>query len=246
MMEIRTQDELMAALMAFIAEKFPQNAILKGGMSMRATFNCRRLTADIDLTFVPFKSKKPVFNMIEKALGTLDYARITRKGMRSTNAFFELALTSRPDITVIIEFSVEENCPAIPLSGASFAEKLNLPGFIMNVIDPSVAMANKMAAWLERDEMKDIYDIYFYAISGIRPDMDILKTRLSKINYQRKTTLPKKMDNGALLSLLLERVMNLTNKEIDSLSPILPADEIISLRQKLQAAINRLVFDLKK
>ncbi len=54
------------------------------------------------------------------------------------------------------------------------------------------------------------------------------------------------MDIPTLLSLLLKRVTNLTGKDLDSLSPILPADEIVSLRQKIQAAINRLVFELKK
>jgi predicted nucleotidyltransferase component of viral defense system len=245
MKEIRTQQELMAALIAFIADKFPQNAVLKGGMSMKAAFNCRRHTADIDWTFIPFKSKKPVFEKIEKEIETLDYVRITGKGMRSTNAFFEISLKSRPEIRTKIEFSTEEECPTIPVSGSEFANSVDLPGFILNIISPPVAMSHKLAAWLERDEIKDIYDTYYYTISGIIPDIGVLKKRLFKVNYQRKTRLPKKMTISGFLSLLLERVKGLSEKDMQSLSPILPANELPSLKQKIQSAISRLAFEIE-
>ena len=245
MREIRTQQELMAALIAFVADKFPQNAVLKGGMSMKAAFNCKRHTADIDWTFIPFKSKKPVFEKLEKEIETLDYVRITGKGMHSTNGFIEVSLKSRSGIRTRIEFSAEEECPAIPVSGTEFAASVDLPGFILNVISPPVAMSNKLAAWLERDEMKDIYDIYYYAISGIVPDMGVLKKRLSKINYQRKTRLSKTLSFSEFLSLLLERVNGLSDKEMESLSPILPANELPSLKQKIQSAISRMAFGIE-
>ena len=106
-------------------------------------------------------------------------------------------------------------------------------------------MSNKLAAWLERDEMKDIYDIYYYAISGIVPDMGVLKKRLSKINYQRKTRLSKTLSFSEFLSLLLERVNGLSDKEMESLSPILPANELPSLKQKIQSAISRMAFGIE-
>ncbi len=245
MREIRTQQELMLALIAFIANKFPQNAVLKGGMSMRATFNCRRHTADIDWTFIPFKSKKPAFDKLEKEIETLDYVRITGKGMHSTNGFFEVSLKSRPEIRTRIEFSAEKECPAIPVSGTEFAASVDLPGFILNVISPSVAMSNKLAAWLERDEIKDIYDIYYYAISGIIPDMGVLEKRLSKINYQRKSRLPKSLSFSEFLSLLIERIKGLNERDMESLSSILPANELYSLKQKIQSSISRMIFEIE-
>ncbi len=134
----------------------------------------------------------------------------------------------------------------IPVSGTEFAASVDLPGFILNVISPPVAMSNKLAAWLERDEMKDIYDIYYYAISGIVPDTGVLRKRLSKINYQRKTRLSKTLSLSEFLSLLLERVNGLSDKEMESLSPILPANELPSLKQKIQSAISRMAFGIEK
>ena len=75
--------------------------------------------------------------------------------------------------------------------------------------------------------------------------MGVLKKRLLKINYQRKTLLSKTMSISEFLSLLLERVNGLSDKEMESLSPILPANELPSRKQKIQSAISRMAFGIE-
>ena len=59
MLEITTIESLLIYLINLFSEKFPQSAILKGGMCLRL-LDCPRLTNDVDYTFIPFRSKKEI------------------------------------------------------------------------------------------------------------------------------------------------------------------------------------------
>ena len=67
MIEAKTQQSLMVWLINFIADKFGNSAILKGGMELRL-LDCPRFTNDLDFIFVPYSSKKDVSKIVIEAL----------------------------------------------------------------------------------------------------------------------------------------------------------------------------------
>lgn len=242
---IRTQEDLQIFLIHFLGKIFPQNAILKGGMAMKLLLNCPRYTNDLDYIFVPFKSRKPVLKQLCEALSTVDFLTITATHQHSSTFVIEIQTNTEPEISAAIEFNVQLECNRVPVSTRRLALIIQQPGQLVNVTNPQEAMAHKIAAWLERDLMRDLYDIYFFVQSGFSPDKKTLEDRLSNINnLNKRRKLPKKMEIGDLAELLKKRLLALTDSEIDTLGAILPQDEIILLKTQLKPTLNRLADHL--
>jgi len=242
---IRTQEDLQIWLIHFLGEKFPQNAILKGGMAMKLLLNCPRYTNDLDYIFVPFKSRKPVMKQLCEALSTMNFLIIAATRQHSNTFVIEVQTNTEPKVSTAIEFNVQLECNRIPVSTKRLASIIQMSSQLVNVTNPQEAMSHKIAAWLERDLMRDLYDMYFFVQSGFVPDRKTLESRLSNINnLNKRRKLPKKMTLGDLAELLKERLANLTDDEIDSLCAILPQDEVILLKTQLRPTLNRLAETL--
>ena len=78
MIALKNEEAFRIWLINKISEKFPDNAILKGGMVLRL-LDCPRYTNDIDYTFIPFKSKNDIYNPVLDFIKSLDNIEIKLK-----------------------------------------------------------------------------------------------------------------------------------------------------------------------
>jgi predicted nucleotidyltransferase component of viral defense system len=250
MNHINSQESFMSWLINFFADKFPRHAILKGGMVLKI-IGCPRSTNDIDYVFVPYKSKKDILPMIEKAIHNIPQLSMTHT-FHSTNLRLIMILTNpNGQFQTQVEISVSDSVETEIMSTNDYALSYNNSPHIIHVIRFDVALAHKMAAWNERELMRDLYDIYFiYHALKTRPNIDILKQRLTKINYSKnvkKKKLPTRMSIDEFCLRLQEHLQKTTQIDIETeLEPLFERNFIIGLNKKIQATLSLLIQELSE
>jgi hypothetical protein len=162
---------------------------------------------------------------------------VNSKGMRF--------LVERGKISVQVEVSVAMECPSQEISTSSLARANNLPPCIIRAMRLDAALAHKLAAWNERGLMRDLYDIYFLAVVlGAKPDVVILKARLSKVERRGKPMV-QKMTVDDLKSRFEETAKGLTSAVIgNELRDYFTPAEFPGLDRKLHSGILRVIESL--
>jgi predicted nucleotidyltransferase component of viral defense system len=240
MAEIKNTDDLMLFLIKLLAEKFPQNAILKGGMSLRL-LDCPRFTNDLDYIFIPFKSKKDIEQDICKVL---DEAEGLQYNYSINSKCMRIKLNYN-DVQTQIEINVAETCPSVPVSTESLASATGHLPVIVRIMDYSVSMANKLAAWNERQLIRDLYDLnFYYSFIRVTPDMDTLLRRLDNVGSTRFRKNPKKMTLEQLIRRLETALENLSPEDMNELSDYLPANTLPGLDVKIKANLLKMCEQL--
>src|SRR3989339_219114 len=244
MIEINSAEALMVWVMNRFSETLGEHAILKGGMVLRL-LDCPRYTNDLDYIFVPFDSKKKIWPMIERTLQELDGARIQHE---MNSKCLRIRVTFR-NYSIQIESNVMLECKTQPMSTSAMAKRHNQLPRVIRVMRFDWALANKLAAWNERELIRDLYDAHF--LSGImneKPDLDILIERLQKINYTGKTrhkNLPKSLTLNEFVERLKTAVKNLTAKEVEQeLRDYLAPEELAGLDKRMTVGLMRLADNL--
>jgi len=241
MADIQTTDDLMLYLINLFAEKFPQNAILKGGMSLRL-LDCPRFTNDLDYIFIPFKSKKDIEGDICKVLDGVEGVEYTYS-MNSKCLRIKLNYNG---ILTQVEINVAGECKSVPVSTESLASETNQLPQIVRIVDYGVAMANKLAAWNERQLTRDLYDLNFYYSSiKVTPDMETLGKRLSNVGSTRFNKNPKKMTLEELVQKLRSTLIDLSPENINELADYLPANTLPGLEMKIKANLLKMCDELE-
>jgi len=122
--------------------------------------------------------------------------------------------------------------------------EFDLPPRLIQVLDYSVALANKMAAWNERRLIRDIYDIWFYLKMGVHPDVETLNIRLKKCSYSKFIDKSDYFQGAGIeefYAFLLSYVNKLTDNDImDSLSDYLKKEDLLGLSMKFSAELAKL------
>jgi len=233
-----TNDELFAWIMHRFSEVFEEHAILKGGMALRL-LDSPRSTVDIDYVFVPFESKRDIVAKIESVLRTLDGAEV-KMSVHPTMIRAEL----RHGVGAIqVEASVMMSCNSIAMATAALAHTVGKPSQIVRIMDPSVALAHKIAAWNERRLLRDLYDAYFFlARAKVTLHIATLDARLGNIQSRLpalKRT--KTMTRNEFADALVSTIESLTDERIrDELGPLLPPEELAGLTTRMKAALSQL------
>jgi predicted nucleotidyltransferase component of viral defense system len=241
MPDIATTEALMVYMINLFSERFPQSAILKGGMGLRL-LDCPRMTNDLDYIFVPYKSKKDVVGNIRTVLDSVDGLNYTY----SLNLKCLRIKISFGDLRTQIEINVAEQCPATSLSSASLARKNGMLARTILVVRYDNAMANKLAAWNERRLVRDLYDLYFYfAIAGVMPNLEVLKQRLKRVASTPRNKNPRNMTMQQLIEKLRSAVSALSPVDMLEIADYLPTSELAGLDIKLRAQLTHLCARLE-
>lgn len=229
----------MVVVMNHFVDRFANQAILKGGMELRL-LDCPRFTNDLDYVFIPFSSKKDLRDIVVEALkeipGTVVTSSINSKCLR--------CVVEHENTKLQIEINAEKECPSLELSTAGLARESGQQGRIVRVMRPDHALAHKIAAWNERNLMRDMFDIYFlFERSGVKPEVEVLRKRLaaSEIRTSGKT---KKigMTVHELCKKINAFIESVTQGAIDGeLKDYLTGEELSGLELKFKAAMKRLV-----
>jgi len=229
------QQALLARIIDLFAQRFDRRAVLTGGMVLKL-LGSPRYTNDLDYVFVPYRSKKAIVEDVLDCLGNIDGATLTH----SLHSNCLRVVVATAEATVQVEAKVAMEIPVSAVTTRLFSRSFNLPARLINVVDPSVALADKMAAWNERRLVRDLYDVWFYMRMSIKPDLEVLHARLVKPQYSKMV---KKTEHfagntpGEFFDFLRENCAQLTDEQIaKELSSYLPSDEIEGLALLFRAA----------
>ncbi|MBI2082754.1 MAG: nucleotidyl transferase AbiEii/AbiGii toxin family protein [Deltaproteobacteria bacterium] len=245
---IQSDEGLRLWIINHLSEKLGKHAILKGGMVLRL-LNCPRYTNDLDYVFVPFRSKKEIGPLIDKAMADLKGARIEKR-LHSTNVRYDVVFTNASGtFRTHLEANVSDSCESEPISTADLAISNKQSPHIVRVMRFDIALANKLAAWNERELMRDLYDAYFlYRHLGKTPHLPTLRSRLQKINYARRvknSSLPKSMTLPEFLARLEQNVRGLTDDSLhEELRDTLDQDQIAGLAHKMKVGLIQMIEGL--
>lgn len=241
MPDIKTTENLMLFLINLFGEKFPQSAILKGGMALRL-LDCPRYTNDLDYIFIPFNSKKDIAGDICRLLDE-------QEGLNYEYSLNSKCLRIRVESSGVmtqIEINVAENCPSVAISTSALASGTGQLSRIIKVMDYSVAMAHKLAAWNERRLVRDLYDLnFYYTFLKVLPDLEVLSERLKNILSTKRNKNPKSMSFSQLLEGLRLTLNKLTSKDINELADYLPAKNLPGLEVRLRANLLKFCDELE-
>ena len=115
---------------------------------------------------------------------------------------------------------------------------------MLHIVDHSVSMANKLAAWNERRLARDLYDIWFFLQMNITPDLKILSARLKTPRYSPLLKTRERFAGSNIedfYEFLRSRVGLLSDQEIEQqLSDYLLAEDLAGLVPLLRAALVKL------
>lgn len=230
------EQALLARILDHFAERFDKQAILRGGMVLRL-LGCSRMTNDLDYVFVPFKSKKDIAGDIVAALRDIPGSQVTH----SLNSKCLRAVVTVDGVSVQVEVKVAMAEQTAVLSTREMAELYGLPTRLIPVVDYSVALANKMAAWNERRLVRDLYDVWFYMRMGIKPDTYVLAERLRRPVYSRLVPKADRFPGESILEFLdflRLKSTSLTDGDIaESLADYLPPEELAGLAMLIKAEL---------
>jgi predicted nucleotidyltransferase component of viral defense system len=232
----RNTEELLAWVVNFFASEFGNNAIIRGGMALRL-LNSPRYTNDVDYVFVPFASKKEIKPLLEQKLSKV------------SGLIFKITLNSKVinvNINYLsqscqIEINVESQCQSLSMSSSPLASLYGMPPKVVKIVDLSVAFAHKIAAWNERELLRDLFDIYHYkAILRVEPNLKVLQKRLESIRAYPKAKPAKNIK--ALAEKLRLAANELNEQKMQELRPLLPEAELAGLYLRIAAAVRELAL----
>ncbi len=233
------EEKLLFEIINRLHDRFGKNAILRGGMVLRI-LGCERYTNDVDYVFVPYASKKEILEDVLAALRTLPGVRLDHS-MNSKCLRIKI-FQAKTAVQVEIKTAMSES--VIVLSTKHLAEQMGLPPRLLPVVDLSLALADKLAAWNERRLPRDLYDVFFFLRMGIRPDPVRLEKRLMK---PQTSKLLKEADRfhgtdlEGFYSFLREKIMRIDESAFQrSLADILPNEELPGLLLRLRAEVAKL------
>lgn len=241
---MKNREEMLVRIIHALSEKFRAHLVLKGGMLLRL-LNCPRSTQDVDYVWLSTESKKVLGKAIEEVLRSMPEITITTVNLNSRGIFIDVAATEAPDILAKIEIDVKPtlNLPSEGISTVALANQYALAGRIVSTVALSEAFANKIAATLERDVARDLYDL-----SQFEPlchyDLTTLQKRLAKIEINRaKPKVISFVDASAIMKQKMEGITESTLAQ--TLYPLLPENQRQGLVPIIRAAVARIAQRLE-
>lgn len=231
--------QLMAEVIDLFAEEFKEQAILRGGMVLKV-LGSSRYTNDLDYIFTPYRSKKEISEKILISLNKIP--NCTTK--YAFNSSCLRILLSVDQTKIQIEAKVAEQIKTSVISTQSYSPQFNLPKRLIRIVDHSISLSNKLAAWNERRLARDLFDIWFFMQMNIKPDEETLLKRLKKIEYSK---LIKKTDyfKGRTLPEFYDFIRQVASDTPDSkieaeLSDYLTPEELAGITPLIKASLVKL------
>ena len=112
-------------------------------------------------------------------------------------------------------------------------------------MEPGVAFAHKIAAWNERELMRDFYDVYQYeSLFKTEPQMEILHRRLKNSRSYKNIVAAK--DIKGLSEKMRKCAESLTENSFAELVPLLETVELAGLSFRMRPSILALCDKMEK
>lgn len=237
----KKREIILLDILSTVNTLFKDHAVLKGGLVLRL-LNSPRFTQDIDYVFTTRESRKSILPRICDALAQKEI-QTTESKMNSRGLF--LHVKNKEGVLAQVEISIEKrrSIPTQVISTAALARELQRPTELVTVMALETAFSNKIAAALERDAMRDFYDLSLYE-PMTNLDVATLKQRLKTLTIKRSK--PKKYTFAQAADLLEDKINKLTPKEIEQgLKSILAPKDRKGIGLVVKASILRVCRSLR-
>ncbi len=232
----REEEKLLALVLDKFSQTFGKKAVLRGGMVLRV-LGSARYTNDLDYVFVPYKSKKEVLPDIIACIESIP----DTKYRYSLNSQCLRIVLTMDDTTIQVEVKVNNNIKTSSISNQLLATQYNLPKRLIPIVDHSISLANKLAAWNERRIVRDIYDIWFFLTMHVTPDEGVLLKRLKKPRYSPTVKASDYFQGRTVrefYDFIRARVSKIPEKEFeDQLLDYLSPEDVVGLRSLILSAL---------
>ena len=240
---MNSREELLAELMNFLGQEFRSQLVLKGGMLLRL-YNSSRATKDIDYLWVSKESGKILKDQLIKAFHTWGKVKIGEIRLNSRGVFIDIMdLENKQKVLLEISVVPKTYQPPIPLSTAPLSQKYQLAAQVVSTMAISEAYSHKIAATLERNAPRDLYDLSQFEGMGAF-DKETLTARLSKLTIDPAK--PQSLNFLEAAALLRKKIDNLKQENIEAeLYPLLPEEYHAGLMGLLRASVGRLIQRLE-
>ena len=238
-----TSDELLARMLTQLADKFKNELILKGGVLLRL-LNSPRSTQDLDYAWIRTKKRNLFGRDVKKALEEIEGIEVTDLESNSRGVFIEVRdRASGQKAKVEINVVSSTHLPPKPLSTAPLTRPYSLKTQIIAAMDPAEAFSNKIAATMERNLVRDLYDL-----AQMEPltafDKETLADRLSRLQINRAK--PRKVTLEEAVDLLRGKLSGLTQKRIEAeLAGAIPDEFFPGLELLIKASVSRIIQRLE-
>jgi predicted nucleotidyltransferase component of viral defense system len=235
---VNKREELLARLMNFLADKYKNQLVLKGGMLLRL-LNSPRETQDLNYAWIRTKKRNLFAQDLKSSLETLEAVQIGNVLANSRGIFIEVTDANSGE-KAKLEINVIESlhCPPKPMTTSALSQPYSLKPQIVTTMDLSEALSNKIAAALERDQIRDLYDLML--MEPLTPfDEKTLRDRLSKLEINRSK--PKSVSTKEAAKMLKEKLNSRSGRVADELSSIIPDQPMQGMEMILKASVFRII-----
>lgn len=241
---MKNREELLVRIMHALGDKFRKHLVLKGGMLLRL-LNCPRSTQDVDYIWVSTESRKILAKQIEEVLSAMPEIVLDAIALNSRGVFIDVASRENPEIRGKIEVTSQKslNLPSEGISTTVLANQFALTGRIISAIALPEAFAHKIAATIEREVARDLYDLsQFEPLCNF--DIPTLRGRLGKIEINRAK--PKAISFQDAAKLLKNKMDTITEDSLErELAPLLPPHQRKGLSPIIRATIARIATQVE-
>jgi predicted nucleotidyltransferase component of viral defense system len=222
-----------------MSEHFKDRIILEGGMLLRL-LNSPRATQDVDYLLVSESSKKILASEIKNILLKLEDIVVKDVKLNSRGIFIGLEGKNQPDINAFLEINVVSALlkPPASMSTVALARRYSMTGRVIASMDMSEAFSHKIAAALQRDSIRDLYDMtIFEPLCTI--DMAVLRKRLSNLSIKRQKA--KNISLSAAAEMLKARADGITQDKVKKeLGAWLPMESLQGMDLIIKSTILRM------
>ncbi len=237
---MKNREEMLLRIMHALSEKFKDRIVLEGGMLLRL-LDSARSTQDVDYVFLSKESKKVLVHEITKTLSGLPEVEIGDVELNSRGIFITLTHANLPKLKAMVEINVAPalHCAQGHMSTAALAGTYSMGGRVISTMSLPEAFAHKIAATLERNSVRDLYDINI--LEGLCAfDVATLQERLERLSIERKKT--RKVTFSDAAALLEKKAQRLSAAVIKKeLAPLLPPGRGEGLEVIIKASVVRVV-----
>ena len=234
-----TREEFLVRVMHHLGTRLKEHLVLKGGMLLRL-YNSPRSTQDIDYILLSEESKKILVGQIREALKEIPYLVIRKEELNSRGIWIDVEESSSKT-RALIEVSVQPSTelPPEPLSTASLSTQYSIPAVIISTMALPEAFSHKIAACVEREATRDLYDM-----SLLEPQTHFDKNTLIKrfSSLAIKKSKPRKIDFQEAAGILRQRLTDLTEERLrQDVYPLIPKTHREGLFKIIQASVLRVI-----
>jgi len=164
-----------------------ENLIFKGGTCLFLTYGLNRFSEDLDFSLIKTLNIEKFTTIIKKYLSKFGAETKIKKIKESkTTLLFDLSIkgilyTGTPNTSCNIKIDVGK-LPVFLKTKQIFLHPLygDIPSYPLKVMDEREILAEKLALLFERNDPKDVYDLWFLLKKGVKMDFSLAWRKLGE------------------------------------------------------------------